>query len=137
MGTSGAKGQPAFGSADALTSQATALAARAMKLKALMATATAQTEESICGAGSSGGGDKEDEKEGEEHDEEDDDDEDDEEASRRNGGVAVGGGSQSAAVSALASVKRGLGATSGGGNDAAKALRKLTKRKVMAPDSGL
>ena len=133
MGTSGAKGQPAFGSADALTSQATALAARAKKLRALMATATAQTEESI-GGGSGGDNDHGDEKEGEEHDEEDDD-EDEDEASRRNGGVVVGGGSQSAAVNALASVKRGLGATTGGGNDAAKALRKLTKR--MAPDSGL
>jgi hypothetical protein len=38
-------------------------------------------------------------------------------------------------VNALASVKRGLGATTGGGSDAAKAFRKLTRR--VAPDRGI
>lgn len=135
MNTSGAKGQPAFGSSDALTSQATALAGRAKKLKALMAAATAHTGGETSGAAGDGfGGGSEDGKEGEELD--DDDEEEEEESSNfggRNGGVE--GGSQSAAVNALASVKRGLGATTGGGSDAAKAFRKLTRR--VAPDRGI
>lgn len=123
MGTGGANGQPPFETAAALAAQAVALQARKRALEVLMATAAAR-------AADDGDDGEENAKEGEEEDDGASGEEDDDE------GADEGDDNDqvSAAVRALASVKRGLGVAAAGGSGAANTLRKLTKR--VAPDGG-